>query len=265
MSVLGTAGIGPRTSTVGVAEWRPNDWQPESGSSPTRRRLGRGSRWRRPDQLPLSGQQLRGHLVQRVRWLGPDLFGTDQGPAPPLHRAVSRCRGRAEGRRWRSTAASSIPGSPPSVTPLLGLAGITTTGTTARHDGRLEIRFANRGSSDRGLRGGHSVGDDGRRSGWLVPGEGRVSDLLEAEGGSATRADRRIALLVRAYIEYSATDRPDLFWSFDRLRDLIEHAPDDAYDVIRELVRLAPSPLCPWHRRCGGPRGGPAVRLGASG
>ena len=50
------------------------------------------------------------------------------------------------------------------------------------------------------------------------------------------------ALLVRAYLEYSATDRPDLFWASDRLTDLTRHAPDDAYEVIRELVRQAPSP-----------------------
>ena len=50
------------------------------------------------------------------------------------------------------------------------------------------------------------------------------------------------AHLVRAYLEYSATDRHDLFWASDRLRDLITHAPDDAYEVIRELVRQAPTP-----------------------
>ena len=47
--------------------------------------------------------------------------------------------------------------------------------------------------------------------------------------------------MIRGYLEYSSTDRPDLFWTHDRIRGLTDHSPDDAYEVIRELVRQASS------------------------
>jgi hypothetical protein len=132
-------------------------------------------------------------------------------------------------------------GRPPSVAPLLALVGNPATGGTANPDGTLEIRFAD---------GAVLSATPGTGNQWDVT----IADLggwFSAKDGSTTFSKPRKSRplgepgrhhLVRAYLEYSATDRPDLFWASDRLRDLIEHAPDDAYDVIRDLVRQAPSP-----------------------
>ena len=116
-----------------------------------------------------------------------------------------------------------------------------TTGATASPDGRLEIRFADGmvvtvdpGESSQWAM---TIADLG---GWYWAKDGSVTFSKPEEVRPLSGAAR--ALLVRAYLEYAATDRPDLFWSFDRLSDLIKQAPDDAYEVIRELVRQAPSP-----------------------
>ena len=103
------------------------------------------------------------------------------------------------------------------------------------------------------------MGDDGRRSRWLVLAKDGSVIFSKPKEVRPLDGEARM-LLVRACIEYSATDRPDLFWSFDRLRDLIEHAPDDAYDVIRSSCAWRQVPMS-WHRRCGA-AGGPAVQLG---
>jgi hypothetical protein len=221
-----------------VAEWRPNDWQPE------RARRRREGGWdeepvetTRP--LPLSGQQLEG-ISFSDGWLALT-FSVPTKARP--HRSIERLPDVEVELKGALALDGRLidPGSPPSVTPLLDLVGITTTGTTASPDGRLEIRFANGAvltvGSGEGNQWVTTVADLG---GWYLAKDGSVifskpKEVRPLDGPA-------IALLVRACIEYSATDRPDLFWSFDRLRDLIEHAPDDAYDVIRELVRLAPSP-----------------------
>jgi hypothetical protein len=55
-------------------------------------------------------------------------------------------------------------------------------------------------------------------------------------------SDAALHDLIRGYVEYATNDRVDLFWTSDHLRHLVDHAPEAAYLVIRELVRLAPTP-----------------------
>jgi hypothetical protein len=223
-----------------VAEWRPGKWRPDS----VRRR--RRPRWQEQrldatTPLPLVGQQLQDISFSEVG-LGL-LFSVDVEGQP--HRAIERLPDvevELKGDLVLGPDGDVINGDTPrSVAPLLALVGIATTGATATPEGELEIRFANSAVLTAGPGDGHqwamTIADLG---GWYLAKDGSARSSKPEDTRPLTDTQRD--LLVRAYLEYSATDRADLFWATDRLRDLIEHAPDDAYEVIRELVRLAPSP-----------------------
>jgi len=223
-----------------VAEWRPGEWRAES-DRPRRRAVWREQRLDTTKPLPLAGQRLEAISFSDLG-LGL-LFAVDAKAQPD--RSIERLpdvevevKGTLAIGPDRRVIDSEAP---PSATPLLALVGIATTGATASPDGTLEIRFADGAVLTAGPGQGNqwavTFGDLG---GWYLAKDGstRFSQPEEVRPLSGTGR----ALLVRAYLEYSATDRPDLFWASNRLRDLIEHAPDDAYDVIRDLVRQAPSP-----------------------
>lgn len=222
-----------------VAEWRPRQWR--ESVRPRRRATRREVRVDSATALPLAGQHLEA------------ISFTDQGlglefvvdPEAQPHRSSERLPDvevELKGPLVLAPDRHIVDAkSPPSVAPLLGLVGVATTGASASPDGSLEIRFAGGAvvtvDPDESTHWAMTIAGHG---GWYWAKDGSVTFSTPREvrplGGAAR------VFLVRAYLEYSATDRPDLFWSFDRLRDLIEHAPDDAYDVIRELVRQAPSP-----------------------
>ena len=224
----------------GVAEWRPGEWRQMSGRA--RHRAAWPEEWLDTTQpLPLAGQQL---LAISFRDRGLDLaFAVE--PAARPHRSIERLpdvevevKGDLALGPGRQVINADAPGS---VAPLLALVGIATTGATASPDGTLEIRFADgvvltAGPGD----SNHWAVTIADLGGWFLAKDGstRFSKPMEVRPlGEAARG-----LLVRAFLEYSGNDRPDLFWAWDRLRDLIEHAPEDAYGVIRELVHQAPSP-----------------------
>jgi len=221
-----------------IAEWRPSDWQPEGvrrsrGGTPDEDRMATTT------PLPLAGQQLEA-ISFSDEWLA--LRFSVAAKAQP-HRSIERLPDvdvELKGALALDSRAIDTE-SPPSVAPLLGLVGITTTGTAASPDGGLEIRFADGAvltvGSGEGNQWVMTIADLGA---WFLAKDGSVTFSKPEEVRPLDGAAR--ALLVRGYLDYSATDRLDLFWSVDRLRDVIEHAPDDAYEVIRELVRLAPSP-----------------------
>ena len=223
-----------------IAEWRPGEWRPES-IRPRRRAVWQEQRLETTTPLPLAGQQLEA-ISFSDQGLAL-LFAVDAEAQP--HRAIERLPDievEAKGVLALGPDRQVINGvAPPSVVPLLALVGIATTGATASPDGTLEIRFADGAVLTAGPGEGNqwamTIED---RGGWYLAKDGTTTYSKREEVRPLSGAGR--ALLVRAYLEYSATDRPDLFWSFDRISDLIRHAPDDAYEVIRELVRQAPSP-----------------------
>jgi hypothetical protein len=220
-----------------VAEWRPGAWQP----APAPRRPRPERRVDATAPLMLAGQQLRAiSFRERVLGLG---FAAEPGTQPS--RSIERLpdvevelKGHLTfepGGRVVDAAA------PPSAAPLLSLIGTATIGSTASPDGTLEIRLADGAVLTAGARDGDRwVVDPEDPAGWCRGGGG--SARFTWPGDDRPLSGTRRAELVRAYLEYSATDRPDLFWASDRLRDLTWQAPEDAYDVIRELVRGAPSP-----------------------
>jgi hypothetical protein len=224
----------------GIAEWRPGEWRQATRRS-RRRDAWHEQRLDTARPLPLAGQEL-----QSISFSDQGLglaFGVK--PATRAHRSIERLpdvdvelRGTlALGPDRRLIDAEA----PPSVAPLLAVVGVATTSAMASPDGTLEIGFANGSVLTAGPGEGNqwavTIAD---RGGWYIATDGSVTSSKPEDarplGGTAR------TLLVRAYLEYSATDRPDLFWVTDRLRDLIAHASDDAYEVIRELVRQAPSP-----------------------
>jgi hypothetical protein len=223
----------------GIGAWRPGEWPA--------RLTRRGRRVRRTqspvDQvrsIRLDGQKLQGLYFGDTR-----LTLSFEEARPQAGRAIDRLpdvEAELQGTfTLRPGAVVLDANEPDSVAPLLKLVGVATSGGTVAPDGNLEIRFAD-GSSlaadpGAGNQWSVSIEDDGT---WFLAKDGSVKFSEPRESRPLSPTQR--ALLVRAYLEYSSNDRLDLSWASDRLGELVAHAPDDAYELIRELVRDAPSP-----------------------
>ena len=223
-----------------IAEWRPGDGKSQAPRS-RRRASRRQQQLATARPLPLTGQSLQ-TIEFYDQWLGLQ-FEVD-AKAQPL-RSIERAPGievEVKGKLALGPDGHILDvGVPLSVAPLLALVGVATIGGTANPDGTLAIRFAGGAVLTAG------PGDDNV---WAVTSADLGAWYMAKDGSTRTSKPSPVrpldetarGYLVRAYLEYSATSRPDLFWVTDRFRDLIEHAPDDAYEVVRELVREAASP-----------------------
>jgi len=223
----------------GVAEWRSGEWPLEIRRVPRRPRQPEGLDTVR--SLPLAGQKL-----QAISFFEPGLtlqFEADLEEQP--HRAIQRLPDvEVDVRGVFSLAPEGHVidvHQPRTLAPLLALVRAATVGATASPDGTLEIRFED------GTILAAGPGEDNQWSvsladpwGWIMAKPGSVTH--DEPKVDRPLGPRERAILIRAYLEYAANDRVDLSWSFLRISDLISNAPEDAYDLIRELVRLAPSP-----------------------
>lgn len=223
-----------------IAEWRPGDGKTQVPRS-RRRASRRQHQLATTRPLPLAGQSLQ-TIEFYDQWLGLQ-FEVDV-EAQPI-RSIERppdIEVEFTGKLALGPHGHILDvGVPLSVAPLLALVGVATTGGTANPDGTLEIRFAD-GTV---LTAGPGVGNawavtSADLGGWYMAKDGSTRTSKPSAVRPLDDAGR--SDLVRAYLEYSATSRPDLFWVTERFRDLIAHAPEDAYEVVRELVREAPSP-----------------------